>query len=146
MTARRGGRRPCRTKSTLRRSEHGSGLLSTVFGVAAVAAAIGLAANICVGLWERSTVDAVAYDAARDIATAPANSNRAAVAARIVDDARASLGDHGDRVRLDIESLDEDRVVLRLRSRGVALLPAMIDGGPVVGAVDRSISVRVERP
>ncbi|MEI2700111.1 MAG: hypothetical protein V9E94_17915 [Microthrixaceae bacterium] len=135
-----------RVRQIGRRGERGSGLLSTVFGVAAVAATIGLAANICVGLWERSTVDAVAYDAARDIATAPADSNRAAVAARVIDDARDSLGSHGGQVRLDLESLDDDRVVLRLRSAGVALLPAMIDGGPVVGALDRTISVRVERP
>ena len=99
-----------------------------------------------VGLWGRGTVDAVAYGAARDIATAPADSNRAAVAARVIDDARDSLGSHGGQVRLDLESLDDDRVVLRLRSAGVALLPAMIDGGPVVGALDRTISVRVERP
>ena len=151
MTDQRNGRRPDRLRpDRLRpfchRTDRGSGLLSTVFGVAAVAATIGFAANICIGIWERSTVDAVAYDAARDIATAPANSNRAAVAADVLDDARASLGSHGDRVRLDVESLDDDRVVLRLRSRGVALMPAMIDGGPVIGAVDRTIAVRIERP
>ncbi len=129
-----------------RRDERGSGLLSTVFGVAAVAASVGLASNICIGLWARSTVDAVAYDAARDIATAPVGYDRATVAAQVLDDARDALGEHGGDVQLDIESLDDDRVVLRLRSRGVSLLPAMIDGGPVVGALDRTISVRVERP
>lgn len=127
-------------------SERGSGLLSTVFGVAAVAAAVGLAANICIGLWARTTVDAVAYDAARDIATAPSGTDRALIAQQIVDEAHASLGTHRERVQMEIESLDSDRVVLRVRSTGVDLIPAMIDGGPAVGAMDRTISVRIEGP
>lgn len=127
------------------RSDRGSGLLSTVFGVAAAVTTIGLASNICIGLWERTTVDAVAYDAARDIATAPPGVDRATHAARILRDAQDSLGE-GDRVQLGIVSLDDDRVVLRVQSRGVSLLPSLIDGGPVVAPLDRTISMRIERP
>ena len=50
------------------RGERGSGLLSTVIGVAVVIAVLGLAVNLAVGLWLRSTVDAIAYDAARSVA------------------------------------------------------------------------------
>lgn len=129
-----------------RRGQAGSGLLSSVLGVACVAALLGLAANVALGLWTRSTVDAVAYDAARDIATAPPGSDRAAVAAEVVRQATQSLGTYGHDVRLDVEAVDGDTTILRVQAPGLDLLPAMIDGGPTVGALDRRISIRNESP
>jgi hypothetical protein len=37
-------------------------------------------------------------------------------------------------------------VALRVRAPGVGLLPAMVDTGPMVGALDRTIVVRREAP
>ena len=71
------------TPSVGRRDDRGSGLLSTVIGVACVAALLGLAVNLTLGLWVRSTVDAVAYDAARDLATTYDDGERAAAASDI---------------------------------------------------------------
>ncbi len=134
------------TPSVGRRDDRGSGLLSTVIGVACVAALLGLAVNLTLGLWVRSTVDAVAYDAARDLATTYDDGERAAAASDIVHRAKDSLGPYGAEVVLDVESLDGDSVVLRVRAPGVSLRPARGDGGPTVGAIDRRIVVRTETP
>lgn len=137
---------PDRHERTHRHDERGSGLLSSVIGLGCVVVVLGVAANLTLGLWVRSTVDSVAHDAARDLATAPAGSDRALLAPQVLDRARASLGAHGERVRLDVERADDDLVVLHVRAPGVSLLPAIIDGGPVVGGVDRRIVVRSEGP
>ncbi len=128
------------------RDQRGSGLLSTVLGVACVAALLGFAADVALGLWTRSTVDAVAYDAARDIATAPNAADRARIADSVVRRATESLGTYGDEVSLEVEALDGESTVLRVRAPGIDLLPAMIDAGPTVGALDRHIVVRNESP
>jgi hypothetical protein len=127
-----------------RRDERASGLLSTVLGVAIVLGMLGLAVNVTLGLWLRSTVDAVAYDAARRVATAPAGVDRHDAAAEALADARRMLGAHAGRVELQFESLDPIR--LHVRSPGVDLLPAMVDGGPTVGTIDRRIVMRAEAP
>ena len=124
--------------------ERGSGLLGAVFGVAIVVALVGLAANVAVGLWTRSTVDAVADDAARRVASTPAGADVHARATDAVAAARRLLGPYGSRVGLTFESLGPRSVVLRVRAPGVSLLPRMIRGGPVVGAVDRRVVVRRE--
>lgn len=130
----------------MRGGERGSGLLGSVLGVACTAALLGLAVNLLVGLWVRSTVDAVAHDAARDIATTPEGVDRVARATDILDSAEASLGRYGDGVELTLEVADTDRVVVHVTAPGVDLLPAMLDGGPTVGPVDRRIVVRSESP
>ena len=127
------------------RGERGSGLLSTVIGVAVVVAVLGLAVNLAVGLWLRSTVDAIAYDAARSVAAEPDVGARPAAAQRALATARGMLGDRHRTVDLEFESL-EPTVRLRVRSEGLDLLPAMIDGGPTVAAMDRTVVVRAERP
>lgn len=136
---RRSGRRP-------RRLERASGLLSTVIGVACVAGVLGLAVNVALGLWTRSTVDAVAYDAARDLATAPSGVDRRAAAPEIIRRSLDTLGPYGARVRMELEPGDGSTVVLRVRAPGVSLLPSFLEGGPTVGDVDRRIVVRVEQP
>jgi Na+-transporting methylmalonyl-CoA/oxaloacetate decarboxylase gamma subunit len=128
-----------------RPDERASGLLSTVIGVAVVLGMLGLAVNVMLGLWVRSTVDAVAYDAARRVATAPADADRDAAAVAALADARRVLGAHARRVELRFESLD-DPVRLHVRSPGVELLPAMVDGAPTVGAIDRRIVMHAESP
>lgn len=136
------------TVATIRdraRGERASGLLSSVIGVACVAAVLGVAVNVALGLWTRSTVDAVAYDVARDIATAPQGTDRSEVARDAVRRGTSALGTYGTEVRFDVESTG-DVVVVRVQAPGVGLLPAMIGGGPTVAALDRRIVVRTESP
>lgn len=127
-----------------RREERASGLLSTVLGVAVVLGMLGLAVNVTLGLWVRSTVDAVAYDAARRVATTPAGLDRHDAAESAIAEARRVLGAHAQHVELHFESLDP--VQLHVRSPGVDLLPAMVDGGPTVGTLDRRIIMQAEAP
>jgi hypothetical protein len=134
--------------------ERGSGLLSTTIGVAVMIAMLGFAANVTLGLWTRSTVDAIAYDAARDLATsvdamsdemgddptARLHAERAAAA-----HVRASLGRVGRDVEVTFEhTVADDVVILHVRAPGVSLLPRMIGGGPIVGRLDRRIVIRRE--
>lgn len=130
-----------------RRGERGSGLLGSAIGIAVVIGLLGFAVNVTLGLWARSTVDAVAYDAARRLATADVASHAgsSATEAAIIADARGMLGDYGSKVEMDFLHQDNpELVVLRLRAPGVSLLPRLIGGGPVVGAIEREIVVRRE--
>lgn len=122
------------------RTSRGSGMLSSVIGVGVALALVGFAADVSLGLWTRSTVDAIAYDAARDVATAPSGTDPHAVAAAAIRRARELLGRHGRDVELRFEHApDSAVVVLRVRAPGTRLLPRVIGGGPVVGAIDRRI-------
>ncbi|MEI2639794.1 MAG: hypothetical protein V9F03_12500 [Microthrixaceae bacterium] len=131
------------------RDERGSGLLGSVIGVAIVAAMIGLVANVALGLWIRSTVDSVAYDAARRVATADppdATSPRETVTEDdALEGAKAMLGPYRSRVSMEfIDSGDPDYVALRVRSPGTSLMPRMFSGTLVVGRLDRVIMIRRE--
>ena len=130
-----------------RRPERGSGLLSTVFGVGVVMVMLGVCANVAIGLWTRSVVDSVAYDAARDVATAPPGADPSATRASAIDRAEAALGEFGRRVRFEFESAPEaDHVVLRVTAPANSLLPAVVTGGSIVGPLDRRIVIRREAP
>ncbi len=117
-----------------------------MLGVACIAATLGVAVNVTLGLWTRSTIDAVAYDLARDLASAPPNARGAADIDGAVQRATNSIGPYGSKVAFDVEQFDDDAVVLRVTAPGVALLPSMIDGGPLIGSIDRRIVVRSESP
>lgn len=129
--------------SPRRRPERGSGLLSTLFGVGAVIVMLGLSANVSIGLWTRSTVEAVAQDAARDLAASPDGTLDAQRVQQVFTRARSSLGPTGRRTELTLVRID-DRVVVRVRHPGVSLLPRMITGGPAIGSIDETITVRRE--
>jgi len=128
--------------------QRGSGLLSTAFGLAMVVGVLGLCVNVSLGLWERSTTDAVAHDVARWVAEAPAGSDRAIVERRALARGADALGQRRHDVRMEFERDpgDPDRVVLRVRSPGVRLLPRMIGDRVVVGSLDRRIVMRREAP
>jgi hypothetical protein len=126
------------------RGERATGLVSTSFAVAVVVGLVALCANVAIGLWVRSTVDAVTEDAAARVAMAPVGGDLAAVAERSESEARALLGAEGDRVGLDWERLGPDRVVLRVRHPGVSLAPRMLGDRLAVGRVDRTIVIRRE--
>jgi len=128
-----------------RRAESGSGLLSAAIGIGVIIGLIGLLANVALGLWTRSTIDAIAYDAAREVATSSSLVTREEAAERAIARARSLLGPVGDDVALRFDDLGADSsVTLHVRAPGVALLPRLIDGGPTVGAIDRRIIITRE--
>lgn len=104
---------------------------------------LGLSANVCIGLWTRSTVEAVAQDAARDLAATPRGEMDRARVDAVLGRARAALGPTGRRTELTLERLD-DRVAIRVRHPGVSLMPRMLAGGPAIGAIDEVIVVTRE--
>jgi len=104
---------------------------------------LGLCANVCVGLWTRSTVEAVAQDAARDLAATPAGRLDARRVQDVLGRARDRLGPAGQRTELHVERID-DRLALRVRHPGVSLLPRMIADVGGIGALDEVINVGIE--
>lgn len=123
----------------VRRSDRGSGLLSAALGLGVVVGMIGLAVNVALGLWTSATVDSVAYDAAREVATRPPAVPARAAEQQATSRARSTLGPIGRDVRLEFLPTESEWVHLRVRAPGVALLPAFLRAGPTVGAVDRTI-------
>jgi hypothetical protein len=143
--------RPCVRARRGQPGERGAGLLGAALGVAVVMGALGLCVNVALGLWTRSTVDSVAYDAVVDVASSPAAASAestspglAAAEAAAIDRARATLGAFGAQVDMSFEHPDPAVLVLRVRAPGVSLLPRFLGSGPIVGAVDRRLVVRRE--
>lgn len=126
--------------------ERGSGLLGAVLAVGAVCALLGLASDVAVGLWTRTTVEAVAEDAARRIARAPADDPPRAAADREFARARHLLGPAGRRVRLELADVTPQHLVVQLRWEGRRLLPALAPGGPTVASLNLRIVVRRQVP
>jgi hypothetical protein len=130
-------------------SERATGILGTTIGVAMMIALLGFASNVSLGLWTRSTVDSVAFDAARRVASAPIDESQSLASlhqleASAIDKARQSLGSYGHRVSMEFEHTNTSVVVLRVRSPAMGLLPRLISSGPILGAVDRRIIIRRE--
>jgi hypothetical protein len=119
-------------------SQAGSGLLGSLFGLGIIMTLLGLAVNVALGLWTRSTVDSIAYDAARYVATTPRGADSDEAASDALRDARATLGGYGRRVRMRFEQTG-DPVVLAVRAPGIDLLPRVLGRAPTVGAIDRRI-------
>ncbi|RTL08447.1 MAG: hypothetical protein EKK62_07600 [Acidimicrobiia bacterium] len=111
-----------------------------MLGVSALVVALGLATNVCVGLWTRSTVEAVAQDAARDLAATPEGGLDRARVDEVLDRARSRLGSAGARTDLRLEGLDGS-VRLRVRHPGVSLVPRMLSGHGAFGSIDEVIVV-----
>lgn len=127
------------------RSQSGSGLLSALFGVGALLAMLGLTVNVALGLWTRSTVDAVAWEAARHVATADPGVPIEQAQAAAISRARQMLGSRSRDVRLEfVSGVDSERVELRVVSPGVSLLPRMLGSGFSAGGIDHTIVMRRE--
>ncbi|HTO00553.1 MAG TPA: hypothetical protein VL068_07745 [Microthrixaceae bacterium] len=127
------------------RQERGTGLLGTTFGLAIMIALLGFAVNVTLGLWTRSTVDSVAYDAARRVATSASGDGTGISEQNAIADAKVLLGEFGAKVRMNFVTVDDpDLVVLRVQAPGVSLLPKVIGGGPIIAGIDRQIVIRRE--
>lgn len=130
------------------RMDHGSGMLSAAIGLAIIIAILGFAVNVTIGLWTRSTVDSVAYDAARRIASSGgthAHTDVGVLEAVAIANAKAMLGEYGSKVHMHFDhDGDPDQVVLIVRAPGFSLLPRLIGSGPIVGGIDSEIVIRRE--
>lgn len=127
--------------------ERGSGLLPTVFGLAVLLGMLGLACNVALGLWSRTTTESIAYEAARSVATAEPGVDQEAVREQALERACDLLGNNCADVDLHFEptAADQPMVALHVSAPGVAVLPRFIaDGGPVVGELNRTIRIRRE--
>ncbi|MEZ5320649.1 MAG: type II secretion system F family protein [Microthrixaceae bacterium] len=143
--------RPCRApyhRATDRRgTEHGSGTLSTTFGVGVFLLLLMFASHVLLNLWIMSQVDTVAHDAAVDVAVSGASgASLSAVQAAAIHEARTALGSYGSTVLLDFSESRDDRVALRVRAPGIDLLPLGLSAATGIGRMDRTIVVEREVP
>lgn len=125
--------------------QRGSGLLSTSFGVGIVVLLLFFASHLLLNLWLTSTVDDIATDAALRVARA--GRNGPAVRADAEAAARAALGRLGATTTFEWTTDPEGRnVILRIRNRGLRLLPSMVADPLGDRGLDRRVVVRIEEP
>ena len=126
------------------RSQRGSGVFGTTFGLFVFLLMLLVAVNVIYALYARSMVTNAAFDAARHVAGYTAAGDRDA--ARAIEDAEfhARIG-LGDATRLEWSADDPDIVVVRVIAVTPSLLPRALGDIFGVGATDRRVRVRVER-
>lgn len=125
----------------MRRSEEGAGTLSTVLGAGVFVLLMLFAAQILIGLYASSVVNAATYDAAKSVAGSDGGD-----AARVdaVANARAQLGGYGRQVTFDWSGSSADVVKLQARAPRPSFLSVSLTG-PVLGDIVRTVTVRVEK-
>lgn len=128
----------------LGRGEAASGLLGTSFGIGVFLALLFLAVHVLINLWAISTVDAVAHDAALEVALAADSSNRPALEREAIEHARVSLGRYAEQVEFSFQPAAEGEVALHVRAPGLRLLPSLLADGLGVEGLDRRIVIRSE--
>jgi Flp pilus assembly protein TadG len=124
-------------------TERGSSLLGTALGVAILLSLTAFAADVGVGLWARSAVDAAASDAARELAALSPDEVGSARTAAAVARARSTLGPFGSRISMTVRS-SAQAVAIHVTAPALGLLPRVAGGGSVVGGLDRTVVVRRE--
>lgn len=134
-------RRSARSAAERARSERGTGVISSIFGLLVVLVLLLFAVQVIYDLYATSAVTAAAYDAARVVAGSDGGAGATATAeAR----ARDALGRYGSRVSF-AWSVDADVVRLHVVARNPGFLPASLRRPLGVDAVDRTVRVRTER-
>lgn len=129
---------------TLPRAELGSGVLGTTFGVGVFLTLLFFASHVVLNLWAIATVDAVAHDAALEVALRSDGSDRATAEARALAHARASLGANAEQVSFAFEPRNDDVVALHVRAPGLRLLPTIVATPLGVEGLDRTVVVHSE--
>jgi hypothetical protein len=126
------------------RSQLGSGVFGTMFGLFVFLLLLLVAVNVVYALYARSMVTNAALDAARHVAGYAAATDRDS--ARDVEDAafhdRIGLGDNA---RLEWSADDPDVVVVRVVAVPPSLMPRALGDIFGIGTTNREIRVRVER-
>ncbi|MBV9951964.1 MAG: hypothetical protein JO291_08435 [Acidimicrobiia bacterium] len=134
------------TRAT-RSPEAGTGLVSTVAGVAVFLAFLFFAVQLLYNLYATSVVTATAYDAARSVAsgevdhTDPASVRAAQHRAEL--QLRDRLGRYSDRVVIDWRASDASTIRLHVTAENPDLL---FHSAGLLGfdEIDRTVTVRVE--
>jgi hypothetical protein len=128
-------------------AERGTGLVSSIAGVAAFLAFVFFAVQLLYNLYATSVVTATAYDAARDVASREVDHSSAAevaAARRAAEhDLRDRLGRYSDDVELDWSASDAITVRLRVTATNPDLL---FHSAGLLGfdEVDRTVTARIE--
>jgi hypothetical protein len=134
-------RRSARSAADDSRHEHGTGVISSIFGLLVVLVLLLFAVQVVYDLYATSAVTAAAYDAARVVAGGDGGRNTTAAAE---DDARRAVGRYGERLTFTW-TVDPDVVALRVRARNPGFLPASLRRPLGVDVVDRTVRLRTER-
>lgn len=132
-----------------RRDERGTGMIGTAAAVAAFLVFLLFAVQVVATLYATSTVNAAGYDAARHVASSSVDHDdpgaiRAATASA-EDQFRSLLGAMGRRARLDW-SIDGTEVRLHVVATTPAILPGGIRDTTHLRQIERTFTVRIERP
>jgi Flp pilus assembly protein TadG len=131
----------------VRPRDAGTGLVSTVAGVAVFLAFLFFAVQLLYNLYATSVVTATAYDAARDVASGEVDhTDQAAVRAaehRAETELRARLGRYSARVTVDWRASDASTIRLHVTAQNPDLL---FHSAGLLGfdEIDRTVTVRVE--
>lgn len=127
--------------------ERGSGVLGATFGVSVLLMLLMTSSHVLLNLWMRSGIDAVAHDAAMDVATSGAEDDvLPEVRRRALERARIALGGQADRIEMTFEPGPTDEVRLRVVAPDVDLLPPIVSHLAGRSGLDRTIVVRRELP
>lgn len=125
-------------RTSTRSGEAGAGLLGTIVGVTVFLTLLLFAVQLALNLYATSAVTAVAYDAAREVATSGDPVRAESRARQVLDQYEA----RGGRLTFDWRTGDPDAVVLRV----VAERPGLFDHLRVpFQRVERTVRVRWER-
>jgi hypothetical protein len=134
-------RRSARSAADRSRTQRGTGVISSIFGLFAVLVLLLLAVQVVYDLYATSAVTAAAYDAARVVAGADGGPGAIAGAE---DGARQALGRYGERLEFSW-TVDGDVVQLHVVAKNPGFLPAAMRRPLGVDAVDRTVRLRTER-
>ena len=122
--------------------EAGSGLVSAWAGFVVFLALLLFAVQVLSNLYATSVVTAVAYDAARRVASTQGGGGEHD---RAEGDARRLLGRYAERVTFDWSGSDEDQVVLRVQAKNRRVMLPALGGSSPFAELDRTVRVRAER-
>ena len=127
----------------------GTALISSIAGLLVFLAMLLFAVQTLIGLYTRSVVTDAAHEGARLVAGARVSQSEPAAREdariRAEREVRRLLGRFGDDVRIDWTASTPDTVSLRVRARPPGFLWDALRG-PGAALVDRTVTVRVERP
>jgi hypothetical protein len=126
------------------RGETGAGILGAVVGVTMFLVLLLFAVQVLVGLYAKSVVTAVTYDAAKNLAGTD-QGDTAARRAAAEDTARRQLGRMGQHTTFDWRGTDPDTVRLTVRARRPTVVPRSLVDSSVLGTIERTVQVRMER-
>ena len=122
--------------------ERGSGIISTAFGAVMFLSFVALAAHTLIGLYASSVVTSVAWDQARLVANDP---DDPAVVTQAEANLRDKLGSLNE-LEFDWITNSDSSISLHVHALRPSLLPASLASQSSITSIDRTVTVRSERP